>query len=683
MCTVAPVSLLGLAELSLRSAGYGQSTAYLTERNFDGQAYYMPGKAFFQQFFSLPVDSFTNWDDFEFQIPVRKAENTVRIFVFGSSAANGQPPDAAASFWRMLEVMLTATFPQFTFEVCCVACPMANSNVMWGAARACAGASPDVFLVYMGNNEVSGPFGGSSKISSSPLWRLPLIRANILLTDVRLIQLGSGRSGTLGVNPDDLALFHPNLGSGHPKVTASYGHFERNVEDICALGRRGGASTVLCTVGSNLRHYAPFASIHREGLADEALHRWEEAFQRGVAEEGAGNHAPALAAYTEACGIDDAHAELAFRMGRCHWSLGDFERARACFLDAEARDAHRVRGGARVNAIIERVAGALAGQGVFLADAAGALAAASPHGVPGREMFYDNVHLTAEGNYEVARAAFGGVVQALAARGRIPGTDAAAPSQAECFERLALTPFVLQGHVDAVLQSMGNGSHTATTPAWDENAAWWRQRKAELAGQAGEDGARRTLEAYGAALKARPGDYCLQRRAVQGWQMLGEGTRSLAEAESMVARFPHRRSSQRLLGSLLLQHGRVSEAGEALRRSLASYPDESAAWVTYGWLCQKEGDEQGAVTAFRRACAVNSLDAAAHVELARALGRRHDWKGAVEVLRGAFRLHPDNAELRLALIRALLEAGETGEAVSVASGHGQPLPEDIAARMPK
>jgi len=71
------------------------------------------------------------------------------------------------------------------------------------------------------------------------------------------------------------------------------------------------------------------------------------------------------------------------------------------------------------------------------------------------------------------------------------------------------------------------------------------------------------------------------------------------------------------------------------------------------------------------------------VELARALGRCQDWQGAAEVLRGAFRLHPENAELRLALIRALLEAGEPGEAASVASGHGQPLPEDIAARLPK
>jgi hypothetical protein len=91
----------------------------------------------------------------------RKATGTTRIFVFGESAAMGDP-EPAFGLPRMLQAMLELRFPSNRFEVINVAMTAINSHVVREIARDCVPLEGDVWVVYMGNNEVIGPFGSGT-----------------------------------------------------------------------------------------------------------------------------------------------------------------------------------------------------------------------------------------------------------------------------------------------------------------------------------------------------------------------------------------------------------------------------------------------------------------------------------------------------------------------------------------
>ncbi|MGB8368108.1 MAG: hypothetical protein WCF71_02315 [Verrucomicrobiia bacterium] len=76
----------------------------------------------------------------------------------GESAARGEPePPYAAS--RYLETLLNERFPNTHFEVINLGITAINSHVILPIARDCAHADGDLWIIYMGNNEMVGPFG--------------------------------------------------------------------------------------------------------------------------------------------------------------------------------------------------------------------------------------------------------------------------------------------------------------------------------------------------------------------------------------------------------------------------------------------------------------------------------------------------------------------------------------------
>ena len=113
-----------------------------------------------------------------FAIPAEKPPGTFRIFIVGESAAVGVP-EPSYSFGRYLEVMLRDRFPSTRFEVINTAITSVNSHVLLPAVRDLARRNGDLFIMYIGNNEVVGPYGAGTTLTR-PGGSLALIRAGIL-----------------------------------------------------------------------------------------------------------------------------------------------------------------------------------------------------------------------------------------------------------------------------------------------------------------------------------------------------------------------------------------------------------------------------------------------------------------------------------------------------------------------
>ena len=234
------------------------------------------------------------------------------------------------------------------------------------------------------------------------------------------------RAITLGNEPQEwrgLRMFlDQQVPADAPALIRMYNNFQGNLRDIVAAARDSGAPVLISTVGVNLKDSAPFASLHRAALTPKELEAWEGKFREGKALEEAGKPGEALDRYLSAAAIDDRYAELQFRLGRVYSALANFTEAKRCFALARDLDALRFRADGRINEIIRSVAGA-AGPGVEFVDGEGVLAEGSPHGIPGRELFYEHVHMNPHGNYLLARALFPRVVALSAGGGAAFGCD--------------------------------------------------------------------------------------------------------------------------------------------------------------------------------------------------------------------------------------------------------------------
>ena len=436
---VAPLLFLGLLELGLRAVGYGYDPHVTVQCRIDGKPYLGDNVKFAWRFF--PPILAREFEPFAF--PAQKPPNTCRIFVLGSSAAQGIPNNAFC-FGRFLKVMLEERFPGVHFEVITTGMAAINSHVVLEIAKECARYDPDLFVVYMGNNEVVGPYGPGTVLTPA-LSNLHVIRFGIALRATKIGQLVTGLFGSHGLSrggPQYWRGMEMFLGqqvrADDPRLGATYDHLRRNLEDICRAAAGAGADTVLCTVGTNLRDCPPFASLHRPDLTPQQQKRWEALYKQGVETQAQNKNAEAIAFYLQAAEIDDSYAELQFRLGRCYQVAGDDQNARDRYIRARDLDTLRFRADSRINEIIRDVARQTELSRVHLAHVAEVLDANSPHCLSGEEFFHEHVHLTFEGNYTVAKTVLGQIEPTLI--GRLG--DKASPrgtvlTREQCAQRLA------------------------------------------------------------------------------------------------------------------------------------------------------------------------------------------------------------------------------------------------------
>jgi tetratricopeptide (TPR) repeat protein len=427
-----PLIVLGLVEATLRIADVGYQTELLVPCTVQGNPASCYNLFFAAPFFPAGMVQTPRL----YAIPANKPARTFRIFVLGESAAMGDP-DPAYGFSRYLEVMLRERFPSMKFEVVNTGSVAINSHVVLPIAQQLASQSPDLFIIYSGNNEVVGPYGPGTVLTSS-FMSLPAVRSTIFLRSTRLGQLAT-RLGSQKKEWRGMELFlDQQVPANSPLMQRTYENFEQNLRETIAFARRAGARVMVATVATNLRDCAPFASMHRSNLSAEDLHSWSALVQQGSDLEAARSHAEALQAYSSAAAIDDEYAELEFRIARCLRSLGNYKAARAHFLRARDLDTLRFRADSKINDINRSVPSSF--PGVTLLDADALLSEASPDGVIGSDLVYEHVHLTPEGNYLVARAMFSQIARNLPPEGgRAAESDA--PTEGECERLLALTGY--------------------------------------------------------------------------------------------------------------------------------------------------------------------------------------------------------------------------------------------------
>jgi tetratricopeptide (TPR) repeat protein len=666
LCVV-PAALFLLAEIALRTVGYGFPTTIAVKSRLNGAAVYYENAMFGWRFF--PRQIARKSDPFMFAMP--KPANTVRIFILGSSAAQGEP-DGAFSFSRMLQVMLREAYPGVGFEMINTAMPAINSHAVRLIARECVRYQPDLLIVYTGNNEIVGPYGAGTvfaPLSSS----LALIRLDLALKRTRvgqgLLQVLGPLVSAIRKGPrvwHGLEMFRAHtVAAGDPRLRAVYHHFRHNLRDVVQAAEVARVPLIVGTVGCNLKDCPPFASRHRLDLTRPEEDRWNDLYRQAIAAEEAGRYAQAAAGYRTAAAIDDRYANLHFRIGRCAAKAGDDQAAYAHFALARDLDALRFRADSEINAIIRAEAGDRDRAGVRLVDVERALAAESPQGVPGQELFYEHVHFNFHGNYSAARILLPEVEALLPTWVKARPRAAAGPvSEAVCARCLAWTAWEQCEDLDnlcAVLLKRppftGQLEHDGQMGALEGTIGSMRSALTpeRLLGIGRQ---------YEEAIAAAPSDWWLRWKYadfIVNARQDNQG--ALAHYQAVRERLPFCATINARLGLLMCELGRPDEAIPLSRAALRLQPGHPDGLFNLGLAWQLKSEAAQAASYYRKAIRVRPEQGAAYNNLAAILLQRGRTNAAVRVMRQGVGAMPDEAELHINLAVLLGMQNHRDEAI--------------------
>ncbi|HTI69752.1 MAG TPA: tetratricopeptide repeat protein [Candidatus Limnocylindria bacterium] len=636
-----PMFLLAGVEGVLRLVEVGRPTGFFLKKTIKGQPAYVENGDFGLRFFPAELARTPS----PLVMSATKPAGTYRVFVLGESAALGDP-EPAFGFGRFLESLLRERFPGQDFEIVCTAMTAINSHVILPIARDCARQQGDLWVVYMGNNEFVGPFGPGT-VFGAQTPSLDFIRADIALKRLRIVQWletvlkrGNGdpkRSAAWG----GMKMFLDHqVPPTDPRKEITYRYYERNLQDIIAVARQSGAKVVVSTVGSNIKDCPPFASTNAPTLTAASVAQWQQLYDAGRSSIGMGDYAGAAAQFKSAAKLDDTHAALRYRLGRCQLMIENREEAAHEFAAARDNDSLPFRADTRINKIIADVAQRGSDPGVAFVDSAAALSAASGQSLAGREYFYEHVHLNLEGNYLLARTIAEAVVKLLPPEISAKSTGDQWASFDTCSRRLALTDWDRRRIYDNMARRFQEPPF-ANQPDQTNQVEKVRRELAVVRTRLRPEAARAARTLYEEAVKTNASDFHIRGNYAKFLEDVGEIDAAVAAWRGMTELLPYEAAPYYFLGKLLARQKKMDEALDNLSRALAIRPDIVDALDEKGRLLVDKRRIDEALLLLHEAARLQPSNARIYLHLADAYAVQENRAKALEYLVMAVKVQPD------------------------------------------
>jgi tetratricopeptide (TPR) repeat protein len=419
-----------------------------------------------------------------------------------------------------------------------------------------------------------------------------------------------------------------------------------NLLRIRRLAEDSGAQVVFSTVAVNLRQSPPFLSVHDERLDAGMLATWKEAFQRGRDKLSSSDLSGARKAFQQALDLDDGVAEAHYLLGQAFLASQRLKEAQNHFRKARDLDALRFRADSSINEIIRQVAGP------DLVDAEAILGAASSvPGLPGRELFFEHVHLRFQGTYLLAQA----LAEAIGTRLPLPPATSPRLSSRECAQRLALTSWDQARSLQSILNMVRRPPFTHQS-GHEETVLGLHQELLSSRGRARTRGDE-TLKAFRLALQNRAHDVYLRDRYTELLQEEGLFHEAIEQLEALLELDPQSPRWRTRLGFVLADQGHTEEARKLLSGLLADFPDMEGPYLNLGTLLLQSDDLVGAESVHRKGLARLPLSVTLRLGLGHVLEKAHRPREARDLYLEILDLDPGSAQAHLRLAELHDKAG--------------------------
>lgn len=657
---VLPLVLVGGLELILRLTGYGCATGFFEKVHVGGKDFLINNENFSSRFFPPQLARVSG----PVMMEAAKPANTHRIFILGESAARGEPlPAYAAS--RYLEALLNDRFPKTHFEVVNLGITAINSHVILPIARDCAKADGDLWIIFMGNNEMVGPFGAAT-VFGAKAPPLRFVRLDLAIQSTRVGQLMVDMGRRMKRSDDNaswggMKMFAGNqLRADDSRKEIVYQNFERNLNDMVQAGLDSGAKILLNTVAVNLKDCSPFASLVDGNLSVEKRAQLDAFYSKACLAAARGSNGEAAQLFEQAAKLDPRFAELQYRWGECSLALSNLAGARDHFQNACDDDALPFRADSRINGTIRKVARQFAGNKLTFFDAAAEMAT---NGVCGREGFFEHVHFNFDGNFRLGRAWAEQVERMLPADVAKPGRTNAWATQETCNRLLALTAWNQCAATEAMIDRLHrppfiNQSNNA------EQLQWLRDDDRKLRHRVTQASAQSALETYLTAINRAPQDHLLHENFAVFLESAGDLKQAVAQWQQVQDLLPYDCMPFYEAGRLLSKNAQWDQAEAALTKAVKLRPRLAEGWFELGGVHLAAGKFEIALVDHNRARELDPRSAIYCTYAGKDLSKLDRRAEAMELFRMAIRMEPGLWEAHFALGDELAASKQLSEAES-------------------
>jgi len=576
------------------------------------------------------------------RFPAQKPAGTYRIVCLGGSTAYGRPFYDLTSFPGWLRAFLPAVQASRSWEVINAGATSYASYRDAGVMEELAQYSPDLFIVYTGQNEflerrtyaelTESPSFLTDTASLVNRTRIAtVLRKAFDLTGVRR-QQAAHRAPVLGEETKAIPINAIGPDAYHRDEAFATGviqHFRASLERMVRIARSAKADILFVLPASNLADFAPFKSEHRAALTSVELEAWNRHESKARLFAASANHAAAIREFELAEKIDDRYAALWYQKAQSLLALNQFDAAKQAFQRAKEEDVCPLRA---IDDLVRAAREVAANERVPSVDFEQLIERRSEHGLLGRAMFHDHVHPTIEANKLLALA----IVDVLAQRGMVhpEGSwgDAAIQEVSAKVEAAIDRPLHAQ-QLRLLSAMMG-----------------WLQQPEQARYQADL-----SLELSGRTVEAMAG-------LANGFKANSAPTLATEYLQKAVEVAPQSTEAHFTLAVNHMDAGRITEAIEQLRAALAIDPNLPDAQTRLGVALASQGDFKQAEQHFAEGVRLVPNSAVAHNNLGLAMARQNRFEDAIVEYQRALELDPKSSDTHYNLGLALEGLGRLDEA---------------------
>ena len=651
-----PLLFFALLEAGLRVAGYGYPTTFFKHEKINGEDVLVENDSFGLRFFPPALARSPSPIVFK----PKKAPGTFRVFLFGESAALGDPRPAFGA-GRYLQVLLRDRYPERRFEVICVAMTAINSHVILPIARECAHYDGDLWIVYMGNNELVGPFGATTVFgaqSPSAFYVRMALAAQKMKVGQLLAALAAKINGSSRApNWGGMKMFMSNrVPPGDPHRAQVNRNFRSNLETILQIGLGKDAKILLNTVAVNLRDCPPFASMVDSNLPAATVATVRENQGKAYAAETNGAFAEAVGIYESLTHLEPQSSQLQYNLGEAYLAATNLPAALRAFEISRDLDELPFRTTSDLNRIITETAEKHLTRNLLLCDSAQLLARLSPAGIPGQELFYEHAHFNFDGNYAL------GLFWATQMEPWLGDkTERRWASQDSCEKMLALTDWNRASVIEDMLRRLHQPPFTSQSNQ-GRRLEHLRLQLKKLQQKMTPEAISNAAAIYTSAIAAAPSDNRLHENYAEFCEATGDLRLAATEWERVRDIIPHHHLAYFEIGRLMARQSRLAEARAALKKAVILRPDLAEGWLELGKIEVIDGHPQLALERYERERKLVPDDYRVYYQKGRALSDLKRRGEAVEEFRHAIELKADYWEAHYALGEELAFSGKVAEA---------------------
>jgi tetratricopeptide (TPR) repeat protein len=402
-----PFLIIILLELTLRLFGYQDDLNFISTVERNGQQYYTINQLVGKRYFDKDRLYYRKGSHDYFEI--NKSPNTLRVFCLGASTMAGFPFEYNDIPSEFLRERLVDAFPGKNIEVINTAIAATNSFTVDEFADELTKYKPDLFVVYMGQNEFYGVYGVGSTISigknrsviKAYLWfehfRTFLLLKNVINSIGGIFNSDDSQNGKILM--EEMAKTSIRYNSDDFKTAVNT--FRDNYIEVIQIAQQHKIPIIISTLVTNEKNLPPFISFNSNEITDSFKNKSKELYKLGLEKLKTEDYQAAAEDFKKSISIDSIPAETHYYLGKCYEQMKIYSDAENQYKTAIDFDGLRFRAPSQFNQIINSLGNQY---NVPIARVDKMFRDNSKNGIIGSELLVDHVHPNIDGYFLLAKS---------------------------------------------------------------------------------------------------------------------------------------------------------------------------------------------------------------------------------------------------------------------------------------